>query len=209
MTLHLKTIVNSLVTSNCHIVYDDETRHCLIVDPASEDVSHIEDALAQLDVTPDYILLTHEHFDHMWSCAALVERHHTPIVCSAVCSADIQDRKKNLSVFYNQVGIVSPAADIVLEDINWTLAWNGCQIRFYDARGHSEGGVMFIIGKYLFTGDTLMKDIPTPTKFHCSSKPKLKESIDFLETLKGQHLLVCPGHGDTFELDDYDFTKAL
>lgn len=209
MALQLRTIVNSPVTSNCHILYDDYSKHCLIIDPGSENPEEILGVIAELYLCPDYIFLTHEHFDHIWSCAALVEKYSIPIACSRICSFDIQDRKKNLSVFYNQVGIVSPPARVILEEVDWILDWKGKQVCFYNSPGHSVGGVIFIIGKYLFTGDTLMKDIATPTKFCCSSKERLKETLAFIETLKGQHLLVCPGHGDTFELDDYDLRKAL
>lgn len=209
MPLYLRTIVNNPVESNCHILYDDCTRHCIIIDPGSENVCQIVGTLEELSLNPDYIFLTHEHFDHMWSCTPLVNRYSLPIVCSKKCSEEIQDRKKNLSIFYNQVGIVSPAAELVLENINWVLDWQSFTVRFYDAPGHSDGGVIIVIGKYLFTGDTLMKDTPTPTKFRCSSKDKLKDTFTFIESLKGNKFLVCPGHGENFNLDDYDLSKSL
>lgn len=209
MALQVRTIVNSFVTSNCHILYDDYSKHCLIIDPGSENPEEIVGVIADLSLFPDYIILTHEHFDHMWSCAELVTYYSIQIVSSRKCSVYIQDKKKNLSVFYNQTGIISPAAGILLEDVGWLLEWQGYQVKFYDSPGHSDGGVIIHINNCLFTGDTLMKDIATPTKFRCSSKAQLNETLVFIGTLKGQHLLVYPGHGDIFELDSYDLSKAL
>ena len=130
-------------------------------------------------------------------------------MCSQICSEAIQDRKKNYSVFNQQPGFDINPADIVLDDVNWSLNWNGYKIRFEPAIGHSAAGIMFFIDKYVFTGDTLIKDLKTVTKLKTASKEKLKESLSLLENEKGNNLLVCSGHGDSFLLDDYDLNKAF
>lgn len=82
-------------------------------------------------------------------------------------------------------------------------------ISFYYALGHSIGGILFTIQKFLVTGDTLIKDMKTVTKLKCGSKERLHESLVLIDSMKGRGLLVCAGHGESFELDNYDLNKAL
>lgn len=131
------------------------------------------------------------------------------LICSSVCSDAIQSGKKNYSVFHQQPGFEIKPADIILDDIGWQLAWNGKEIKFHSAQGHSAAGIIFFIDNYVFTRDTLIKGIKTVTKLKTASKEKLKETLFMLEAEKGKGLVVCPGHGEVFELDNYDLGKAL
>ena len=103
MALKVVRIINQPVTSNCFLLYDREVNNdCLVVDPGSEYPDELEQLLKDLNLYPKYILLTHEHFDHIWGCNYLVEKYHSKIICSVLCSEAIQDAKRNHSLFYNQ-----------------------------------------------------------------------------------------------------------
>ena len=110
--------------------------------------------------------------------------------------------KKNYSVFYEQPGFELEAAEIEIVQ-RCSLDWNTHKINLALAQGHSASGLLFTIGKYLFTGDELIKDTKTVTKLKTGSKEKLKESITLFKKMKGLGLIVCPGHGETFDLDEY------
>ena len=209
LTVH--QIINFPIPSNCFVLYDKTLGgDCIVVDPGSKSDEELFAFLEKQGLAPKYIILTHEHFDHCWGVNALREQYpNIQLVCSTICSVAIQDKKKNYSVFHQQPGFELRPADIFLEDINWFLYWNGYQIRFELAQGHSAAGIIFFIDKYVFTGDTLIKDIKTVTKLKTASKEKLKDSILTLENEKGKNLIVCPGHGEMFELDRYDLSRAL
>lgn len=209
--LKIEQIVNSPKSSNCFVLYDMAVgNNCIVIDPGSEDNSYLYHYLEKEKLFPEYIILTHEHFDHCWGVDGIRKVYHdVKLVCSQICSEAIQDKKKNYSVFHQQPGFDLKPADIVLEVVSWMVNWNGYQIRFVPAQGHSVAGVMFFIDRFVFTGDTLIKDIKTVTKLKTASKEKLKDSLLMLENEKGKNLIVCPGHGETFELDYYDLTKAL
>ena len=197
-------------TSNCFLLYDREVNNdCLVVDPGSEYPDELEQLLKDLNLYPKYILLTHEHFDHIWGCNYLVEKYHSKIICSVLCSEAIQDAKRNHSLFYNQKAFQVPAADICIEDIGFNWNWNGWGITFFVAEGHTNAGICFEIGNSLFTGDTLLKDLRTVTKLFCGSKEKLVVTINRIKRLQGKGFYVYPGHGDGFDLDNYDLNKAL
>lgn len=209
--LVLKQIENTPITSNCFVLFDKAVgNNCIVIDPGSEDNVHLYQYLEEEVLMPEYIILTHEHFDHSWGVNDLRETYPSvKLVCSGICSEAIQNRKKNYSVFNKQPGFVIKPADIVLEDAGWSVLWNGYQIRFEPAQGHSAAGIVFFVGQHVFTGDTLIKDIKTVTKLKTASKERLVDSIAMLEKEKGKNLIICPGHGELFELDGYDLSKAL
>ena len=62
---------------------------------------------------PEYIFLTHEHFDHIWGVNLLKEIYNSHLICSLTCSQKIVNKKKNMSIFYNQVGFEIYPVDII------------------------------------------------------------------------------------------------
>lgn len=207
----IKQIINTPINSNCFVIYDKVVGdECIIVDPGSKDNCELYAFLEVQKLTPRFIFLTHEHFDHCWGVNALRKVYPSvKLICSSACSDAIQSSKKNYSVFYQQPGFDVAAADILIENISSGFKWKGFQISFFPARGHSFSGVIILIDKYLFTGDSLIKDIKTVTKLKTGSKEEQYKTIQFLCNIKGQGLLVYPGHGDVFSLDNYNLERSL
>lgn len=202
--IELYKLENTPVSSNCFVVYEKAVKSCIIVDPGSKDQSCLYHYLDSNQLIPKYVILTHEHFDHCWGVNGLRRKYNNiKLVCSSECSYTIQDKKKNYSVFYEQPGFEINAAEIVIED-NCSLKLNDLDVSFTLAKGHSASGLIFTIQNFVFTGDELIKDLKTVTKLKTGSKDKLQESIFFLRGLKGRGFIVCPGHGETFELDNYE-----
>ncbi|HEY6434404.1 MAG TPA: MBL fold metallo-hydrolase, partial [Acetobacteraceae bacterium] len=63
---------------NCAILWDDESKHALVVDPGG-DVARIREAIARLGVTVERVLLTHGHLDHAGGAAELAEALRVPV----------------------------------------------------------------------------------------------------------------------------------
>lgn len=209
MNLTVLKIENYPVASNCYVLYDkSQGNTCILVDPGSENCDSLERTLEEHELLPEYIILTHEHFDHIWGCNYLTNKYKCKLICSGKCATAIKDPKRNHSLFYNQVGFVINHADIILEDVDWKLKWRKYELDFIRAGGHTESGICFTINKYLFTGDSLIKDLKTVTKLYTGSKSALKKTIQTLESMKGHGYVVCAGHGDFFDLDDYNLNVA-
>ena len=210
MALELLRIENEPVNSNCFILFDKVVGlRCVVVDPGSENCAVIDMVLEKNKLIPEYIILTHEHFDHIWGCNYLVNKYSTRIICSKQCAFAIRDAKRNHSLFYNQKGFIISKVDILLEDVQFKFLWEGYDIYFENARGHTNAGVFFKIDHYLFTGDTLIKGIRTGTKLYTGSRSELIDTLEVIEKMKGKKMVVCPGHGECFELDTYDMKLAL
>ncbi len=79
--------------------------------------------------------------------------------------------------------------------------WNGHSIELFETPGHSSGSICVIIDKmYIFTGDSLLKNIPVVTKMPSGSKELYnKITRPFFEDLN-KNLYVYPGHGESDNL---------
>ena len=209
--LVVKRIINTPVPSNCFVVYDkSESTNCIIVDPGTKNNEELLAFISSNELIPQYIILTHEHFDHCWGVNCLVEKYRIPIVCSHSCSEAIRFEKRNCSVFYdNNKRFVILSPTISIESVNCKLLFANKEIYFFETPGHSDASICFTIEKVLFTGDTLIEGTRTITKLPSGSILKLKESLAKINKYKGQGLIVYPGHGDLFELDNYNLGLAF
>jgi hydroxyacylglutathione hydrolase len=202
MEVFLKRIKNEPIDSNNFILYQPNTNKCIVIDPGTSDCKELLGFLYENSLEPQLIILTHEHFDHIWGVNKLKDTFDCKVVCSGLCSGKISDKKKNMSLFYDQIGFKSYPGDILVEDIKYVLEWNDVKIEFIAAKGHTDAGICLIISDMLFTGDTMILNHKTVTKFPGGSREDLSETLDLLFSgLTGRNLKVFPGHGEPFFFD--------
>ncbi len=193
--MEIKRLVLGLVRTNCYIVYTEDTKKAVIIDPAA-DSRHITEEIDALGVTPEAVLLTHGHFDHMLAAESLRNGYHVP-VCIFKEDAELlkqPDRNCSEQFLHMSYGI---SADEELED--------GQNLRFLDGAltviatpGHTEGSCCYYVEKedILFSGDTLFQGSVGRTDLPTGRAAKLVTSIrEKLFTLPEQ-TLVLSGHGD-------------
>ncbi len=201
----IKSIINEPVPSNCYVIYDSTEENCIVVDPGSINNTDLLDFLDVNHLTPQYIILTHEHFDHIWGVNDLVSLYRTLIVCSELCSQRIQEAYDNCSALYDDnLAVAINAPTISIESLNKRMQWGKEEIVFYTTPGHSDASICFTLGGCLFTGDALLKGLKTVTKLPTGSKEKQKQTLNNLRKLQGMGMIVYPGHGESFELDGYN-----
>ena len=202
MAVRIERILNQPVDSNCWVIYFPASRACAVVDPGSKEPSELMKFLKNKDLIPEYILLTHEHFDHIWGVNYLKDNFDARIVCSSLCSKKLPDRKKNMSVFYDQVGFETYAADIVIGE-NTTLIWQESEIRFIETPGHTDCSVCILMNDSLFTGDSLILNNRTVTKFPTGNQTQLIASLEKIFSIQNlEKITGFPGHGEKFFLRD-------
>lgn len=206
---------NNPVRSNMYILEEDG--RAIIVDPSVEDVR-----LTKCKV--EYIILTHEHYDHI--CAVNYWRNSTGaiVIASRNCQKGLQDPLRNFSRFYKEfcelqtmVKINSSvknceymcSADIIF-DKEYNLNWNFNTLKLFECPGHSMGSICILLNnKLLFCGDTLFKDYPITTGMPGGSKRQwVKYGRPSLETLS-KDIIVYPGHFESFLLNDYRFWEVI
>jgi len=209
MELLIEIIKNKPIDSNCYVLYNNLDSDCIIIDPGTKDCDELLTFLLQNHLIPEYIILTHEHFDHIWGVNKLLELFDCKLVCTEKCLEYIADKKKNLSVFHDQKGfeILLPNVRIVSNEI---LRLNNYIIQFKETLGHSLGSVSFWVNDMFFGGDVLIKDTKTVTKLPGGEKKQLKDTLCELSELFGnRNMVVYPGHGEIFRFNEIDFSKVI
>lgn len=206
MRLKVKHFINQLMTSNCYIVVDGESKHCLCIDPASEKSEKEIDYITQNELTLDYIILTHEHTDHTWGVNALKDKYNqTHIICSQLCNKYAPKASKSYFLFYydrlDYRYIIYPA-DMVVKKENEAIDWQGHRISFMFTPGHSPGSMCIEIDDILFTGDTIMPFKPY-FNGHDSNQSDWRFSIAKLLGKYTDNTIIYPGHGKLLSLIDW------
>lgn len=210
MSIQILAIENKPISSISYIIYIEKKDSCIIIDPGSENPEEIDRVIIDKNLKPQYIIFTHEHFDHIWSANYFICKYRVSIICSEYCFKAIQDPKLNLSLFYdtNKAFSINPLKQKIIKEEE-IINWEDKKLLIKETKGHSLGGIIISMENYIFTGDTLIKNIKTVTKLKGASKEKLHEFIEYLKSLIGLNYIIYPGHGDYFCLDNYDLSLAL
>lgn len=210
MEIVVEKIENSPINSNCYILYQANDHGCIIVDPGSEDSTKIIDFISRKNLKPEYIILTHAHFDHIWGINELKSKFDIKIISNQLCSDKMVDRKKNMSLFYDQIGFETCSCDIFVESIENVFYWNDIKIDFISTPGHTDCSLSFLILDKIFVGDLIIPGFKTVTKLPSGDKKELQTSLDVIQVLgKKRKLKVYPGHGAVFMLDEMDIENVL
>ena len=187
--------------SRCHVVVNSGTVSCLVVDPGNFDIAQIEQVFVDQEITRcDYILLTHEHFDHIAGAEVLKNKTGAQMIASRACAAACRDVRENMSFYLDGKGFSLGAVDWVCEERGWTIPWEGHRIEMAPCPGHSPGGILIRLNRFLFTGDSLLATGPGPTHLPGGNKAQLALSLEGLRRKYPGEMMVYPGHGEAFPL---------
>lgn len=203
--LHVERFINQLMTSNCYIVVDEDSKHCFCIDPASEKSEREIVYIEKNGLTLDYIFLTHEHTDHTWGVNALVERFPAvEVICSEVCKQNLAKEFQAYFLFYfdnPDYQYTVCKVDNTVEELKGFLKWCNNTITFFPTPGHSMGSICIFLNGMLFTGDAIMQTKPYINKRN-GSKELFFESLEKVKRAFHSFTKVYPGHGDWFLLKD-------
>lgn len=206
--LEVTRFINSRFGSNTFILSHPEHDDVWVVDPGdTEPVFEWMQKHQKTSVTG--ILLTHAHFDHIYGMNEIVSRYPSCIVYVAnEYGLNALNNPKINGSRYTEEGPIEIADSAKVEYYSETMQlWDGLEMITINTPGHSDDSQCLLVDGLLFTGDTLIKDVRTVTKLKGGSVEKLDESVKVIASLKGNSLRVMPGHGDEFELDEYDLSK--
>lgn len=170
----LETLEVGEMENNCYILIDPATSECLIIDAAWEP-DRILRAVEGLRV--QRILTTHGHFDHH---AALEEVRRRLGVPAGIGAGDEEMLRR--------------PPDFLIHDGD-TFRFGRFQLQAIHTPGHTPGSTCFLIGKHLFTGDTLFPGGPGNTKGDPRRFAEIIESIRTRLFTLSDDTVVYPGHG--------------
>lgn len=141
------------------------------------------------EITPEYILLTHGHIDHILSLDALWQRYRPKVVIDRQDLAFLRDPSLNLSQRLCGFPFIFSESCILPE-----AAQQDLQMRILPTPGHTPGSVTYLFDHCAFTGDTMFQNGIGSTDFPLGDLSKETKSIQRLLSLPPE-TAVYPGHG--------------
>ncbi len=160
--------------NNAYLLVSPGTNESLIIDTPA-DPGELIRAASGTDVKA--ILITHNHSDHIQGFTEVTSAIGSPV---GIGEAD--------------AGALPKPPDRLLRDGDEITAGT-IVLRALSTPGHTPGSTCFVVGKHLFSGDTLFPGGPGRS----GSPEKLAQIIDSItKTLfvLGNDLALYPGHGD-------------
>jgi hydroxyacylglutathione hydrolase len=187
---------NSLVNANTFIFsLNSDPETLFVVDPGSESKETYSNNRLLFDVK-FIILLTHGHFDHVIGVNEFNGRS------TSVFLHPFEEKHLIRNNFYMK------ALKLPFEapDFEWKsteeLKEINSSISVLECPGHTEGSVMYQVGDWLFTGDSVLsKSLIAPTVRGNDSQRQL-ESVKSIFLEISRQTMILPGHGKPMRLNE-------
>lgn len=183
----IKRIMAGVNAVNCYIVFDEETKEAIVLDPGG-DVDDICKALNEFGAKVKYIVLTHGHFDHTTGVEELKSIINAPVAMSK------EDNEMALSSIKFYGPMPESGADIILKDGD-TLSFGKHEIKVIATPGHTPGGLCIRIEDDMFTGDTLFAGSIGRTDLPGGNYEVIIDSIQRKLMPLSDNIAIHPGHG--------------
>ncbi|HNP89154.1 MAG: putative metallo-hydrolase [Microgenomates group bacterium ADurb.Bin219] len=208
--IKIQTFILGELQTNCYLVIDQNTKQCLIIDPA-DDANFISEQILRQNLKPVAILATHGHFDHILAADELQMAFASPAEASAkeglpfyINEKDlflVKNLQKNASFWAKREIIERPPSPSIFSSDNFKFSILNFKLDLIPTPGHTPGSVCFYFPKekILFSGDTLFADGVGRTDLSYSSPNDLQNSLKKLAQLP-RETKIYPGHGKSADL---------
>ena len=188
-------------STNCYIIFDEESKETIVIDPAG-DVDKIVEMIEILNGNLKYIYLTHCHGDHIAGVTALKERCGGKILIHRGDSEGLNNPNINLSGYIGLPEIeLEPDSRIDDEDL---IHLGNLEFKVIHTPGHTKGGTSLYCDseKCLFSGDTLFRGTWGRTDLPTGSLEDIMYSISNKLMKLPDETIVYPGHGKSTMIQD-------
>lgn len=191
--MKVEKFVTGIISTNCYLVSNEETKEAVLVDPAAVPASLVRH-IQEEGLTIKAILLTHAHFDHIMGIDKTIEMYGAmPVYVEESDLELLHNPQLNESTVYT-AGYSYAGGDAVHGgDV---LKLIGYDFEVIHTPGHTQGGACYYVKSQgvVFSGDTLFCCSVGRSDFATSSTSALIRSIREKLFLLPDETIVYPGH---------------
>ena len=180
---------------NCTLLWCERTRRAAIVDPGGE-AQRILALVEQLDLTPECIVLTHGHVDHVGASGVVASRLGVPIVGPHRDDGFLIHALPAQCQMFGFAPVPQFEPDRWLDDGD-QLQIGDCALSVIHCPGHTPGHVVLFDreGRLAQVGDVLFRGSIGRTDFPRGNHAQLIDSIRNRLFPLGDDVRFIPGHG--------------
>ena len=187
----IKTLMVGPLQVNCHIIGDEKSGKAMVVDPGG-DADMIMKEVNRNNLTVEYIVITHGHFDHIGATSSLKEKTGAKVLIHEA-EAEIFSAAPGLAKYFGMGISKPPQPDQFLKD-GEIIKVGDLQFKVMHLPGHSPGGIALYGEGIAVTGDTLFAGSIGRTDLPGSEEALIWKSLGRLIALPEDTKVLC-GHG--------------
>lgn len=195
--MEIKTFYFNPIRECCYVAWD-ATRECVFIDPGNygdRELQRLKDFVAQQQLKPVKILLTHGHFDHI---LGLEDVARTWNIDAWIHPLDREQMVRS-GEWCAQLGLAFKPFTGTLHDLadGDRIPFGETQFEVIATPGHTQGGVCFLCREagVLLSGDTLFAGSIGRTDHIGGDYEQLMDSIARKILPLDGDIHVLPGHG--------------
>lgn len=181
-----------IYAANCYIVYSENTKDGIVVDPGG-DADHILETIEKNKLNINHIILTHGHGDHIGGVTELKNALNVSVMIHEEDAEMLRNGEINLSTTM-AMGSVEIEPDKLLKDGD-IIKFGDLEAEVIHTPGHTKGGICLKIEDILITGDTLFAGSIGRTDLSGGNYETIISSIKEKLMVLSDNIEVFPGHG--------------
>ena len=195
------------LAANCYVCAAAPAGECVIVDPGQGAAGPVAGALDEHGLTPVAILVTHGHFDHVWSAAEIADAHGIPVYVHGADRGLFTEPAKGVdAAFAAQLSaLLGPGpyrepTRVVEVSGGQTLTLAGVEYTVSHAPGHTPGSVVYTTRgqdgvPVMFAGDLVFAGSTGRTDFPGGDPAAMVRSLTTAVLGADDGTRILPGHG--------------
>lgn len=191
--MHVQSFALGPIDTNCYIINKND--ECLIIDPSGE-APVIKNYINEQKLTPQAILLTHAHFDHIGAVDEIRKEYAIDVYIHENEAEWLVNPKLNRSYYaLGGEGISTSRPDKLVEEGTYTIG--SFTFETIHTPGHSPGSMTYIFKdeSFIVSGDVLFHQGIGRTDLPGGSIEQLIDSITNGLYSLPDDFTVYPGHG--------------